>query len=201
MRSTRVTRGTGLLEGFLARQRARIADRLVASSHRGGCLADLGCGSYPLFLSQTHFVRKIGLDKTAWDEAVLQTVPQDLEFVPHDLAGDSGLPLPSDLCAVITMLAVIEHLEPERVLPLLRDIHRVLKPGGMLILTTPSAWVDSLLRVMAKLGLVSPVEIEEHKAAYTRAALRALLGQVFPAEGVQLGFFELRMNMWATASK
>ena len=58
-----MTRGYGLLEGFLAQQRSRVADALIPASLRTGRLLDIGCGAYPLFLAQTSFARKFGLDK------------------------------------------------------------------------------------------------------------------------------------------
>ena len=60
----RVTRGSGLLETFLARRRAEMANRLIPSISRAGCIADIGCGRHPYFLLNTIFSRKIGLDKS-----------------------------------------------------------------------------------------------------------------------------------------
>lgn len=201
MARTRVTRGTGLLEGFLARQRARIVNSLIPPSYRSGRILDLGCGSYPLFLTQTQFARKIGIDRMAGTAFAADARTGDISFMNHDLAQAAELPVPSDSCTVVTMLAVVEHLEPELVAPLFREIFRVLQPDGMLILTTPAAWTDFLLRAMARVRLVSSDEIDEHKAAYDRSLLRSLLGQVFPEDGVHTGTFELGMNIWATARK
>jgi len=51
------------------------------------------------------------------------------------------------------MLAVLEHLaDPE---PVLREVHRILTPGGSLILTWPSAMVDPILKVLHGFHLVS----------------------------------------------
>jgi SAM-dependent methyltransferase len=201
MTQENVTRGTGVLESFLARQRAKMADRLISSPYRDGCVVDLGCGAYPLFLAQTRFARKIGLDRFEGMGSPCRLLEHGIEFVRHDLTAGQQLPLNSGFCDVVTMLAVVEHIEPERVVPLFREVHRVLKPGGALILTTPAAWVDRLLRIMATARLVSPVEIGEHKAAYTQERLRALLGQVFRTNEVKLGFFEMFMNIWACARK
>ncbi|MBI5570585.1 MAG: methyltransferase domain-containing protein [Desulfomonile tiedjei] len=205
MRSNiRVTRGTGLLEGFLARQRAKTADRLISRDLRSGCLLDVGCGSYPLFLHGTTFARKIGLDKVVGEHYRKDfdpTASAAIEFLRHDIEKDPYLPIANESCAVVTMLAVIEHLAPDRVPLLLREIHRILRAGGLLVVTTPAAWTDSLLRIMAKAGLVSATEIEEHKAAYSRTDLAALLAQVFPGKDVRVGFFEIFMNLWAVARK
>ncbi len=187
MANTRVTRGTGLLEGFLARQRARVANRLIPPGHRNGCILDVGCGSFPLFLKETSFARKIGLDRVAGREFAANPDNEDFTLIRHDFENDSCLPVQSDSCKVVTMLAVIEHIEPALVVTLLREIHRVLEPAGVLILTTPAAWVDRILRSMARVRLVSPIEISEHKAAYNRARLTRLLGSVFPEDSVGAG--------------
>jgi len=201
MVNKRVTRGAGLLENFLARQRAAIANRLIPPGHRSGCILDVGCGSYPLFLKDTSFARKIGMDRMVEARFSACTEGDALTLVHHDFENNPDLPIPNDSCTVVTMLAVIEHIEPYRVAPLLREIHRVLEPAGVLILTTPAAWVDLLLRVMARVRLVSPIEINEHKAAYTCALLRSTLGSVFPEDTLQIGFFEMYMNIWAVARK
>ena len=67
----------------------------------------------------------------------------------------------------ITMLAVLEHLNPSSLVLLLTEIYRTLNPGGILVITSPAAWSDSLLQRMARVNLVSQEEINEHVFAYT----------------------------------
>src|SRR5690606_9300954 len=62
---TRVTRGKGRLEAFLARHRAQMANRLIPDELRSGTIVDIGCGSYPYFLSTTDFAHRYGLDRVA----------------------------------------------------------------------------------------------------------------------------------------
>ena len=103
---------------------------------------------------------------------------------------------------VITMLAVFEHIEPAELPKILSEIYRVLKPGGSYIMTTPASWTDILLRVMAKLSLVSSVEIDDHKSTYTKQKIFFLLLESgFFKEKLKLGYFELFMNIWALAEK
>jgi SAM-dependent methyltransferase len=102
----------------------------------------------------------------------------------------------------VTSLAVIEHIEPEKVLPLICEIRRVLKPDGLFILTTPAAWADKLLKFMAMLGLASPVEIAEHKNLYTTSKIKSMLSiSGFSQNSVKSGYFECFANIWATAQK
>jgi len=52
-----------------------------------------------------------------------------------------------------------------------------LKPGGRLVITTPASWSDGLLHWMARIGLVSEEEINEHVYAYTLPLLGWYFGQ------------------------
>ena len=57
------TRGHGLLEPFLARQRAKIANRLIPHELRLGRILDIGCGTFPYFLAHTEFEKKFAIDQ------------------------------------------------------------------------------------------------------------------------------------------
>jgi len=64
------------------------------------------------------------------------------------------------------MLAVLEHLaDPE---PVLREAHRILTPGGSLILTWPSAMVDAILKILHGFHLVSD-EMESERTPKTNS--------------------------------
>ena len=202
MKKTRGTRGHGLLEGFLARQRARVANSLIPHDARAGRIVDIGCGSYPLFLSGTVFREKLGLERVTQgtDDAVLKAL--GIELRHFDVESDTRLPFDDDSVEVVTMLAVFEHIAPQRLAPLTRDVHRVLKPNGMLILTTPAHWTAGILRLLARLYLVSREEIDEHKDAYSHDELVPVLTAAgFDERTVACGSFELGMNLWVTARK
>ena len=69
-------------------------------------------------------------------------------------------------------------------------------------MTTPSAWADGLLRLMARIGLVSAEEIQEHTFTYTLPLLGWYFGQAgFGMHMIHFGYFEMLLNMWATAEK
>jgi 2-polyprenyl-3-methyl-5-hydroxy-6-metoxy-1,4-benzoquinol methylase len=195
----RATRGSGLLEGLLARQRARIANRLIPESAREGALLDVGCGSHPLFLLQAPVARRFGVDRQVPPAG---RILEDAHLSHMDLAAGTILPFDDDAFHVVTMLAVIEHIPADAAVTLLRECRRVLSPGGRLILTTPANWTDPLLRAMARLRLVSSQEIDEHQVAYDHAAIvRALVDAGFSHERIRTGTFELFMNLWATADR
>lgn len=56
--NSRFTRGKGYLEPFLARQRARTANRLIPAELRSERILDVGCGTFPYFLLRTEFEKK-----------------------------------------------------------------------------------------------------------------------------------------------
>ena len=102
-----VTRGHGLLEGFLARRRAHRADSLIPQDLRAGRILDIGCGSFPAFLIGCKFHERYGLDRIAVADVEIEGV----HLVEHDVANGSGLPFESTFFDVVTMLAVFEHLD------------------------------------------------------------------------------------------
>lgn len=202
MSALRVTRGYGFLEGFLAKQRAVMAERLIPVSSRKGAILDIGCGTHPFFLINTIFFEKHGLDKSVKTGRAYSSTVKGIAVRNFDIENEHVIPYEDNSFDVITMLAVIEHLTPHLVVERTRAIHRILKPGGVFIITTPAAWTDRLLRVMAKLHMVSPIELQEHKASYTHKEVHALLRAAgFPEEGMNGGFFELGMNLWITVRK
>ncbi|MBI4854618.1 MAG: class I SAM-dependent methyltransferase [Acidobacteria bacterium] len=197
-----VTRGYGLLEGFLASQRVKIANKLIPFEYRKGNILDIGCGTYPLFLTSTEFSNKYGLDKVVKSEAIKSFREKQINLINHDNELEDKLPFEDNFFDVVTMLAVFEHIEPEKLPNLLAEIKRILKPGGVYIMTTPAIWADGLLRFLAKLRLVSPTEIEEHKDAYNFKKITKFLAQGgFSEEKMQFGYFEIFMNIWTKATK
>ena len=193
-----MTRGFGLLEGFLASRRARVADRLIPDKLRSGRILDIGCGAFPFFLIHTQFREKHGVDTT------IQTphAAQDIVLTKCDLANAERLPFPDDFFDVVTMLAVIEHIEAARLVGVFREVGRLLKPNGRFILTTPCPWAEGLLRFMAKSGLVSAEEIKDHKISYHLDSIARCIGQAgFEREKMRSGYFEMGLNSWVCVDK
>jgi len=179
-----------------------MVERLIPPSLRSGCIVDVGCGSYPAFLQDTTFSCKVGLDKSFTPEFVDVMSSSDLRLMRVDLDENPDLPLESESCDVVTMMAVLEHFHPHTVPRVLAEIFRILKPKGICIITTPCPWTHALLEIMARLKLVSAEEIEEHQVLYSvKAILRLLANAGFPGEAIRGGFFELGMNCWASAAK
>jgi len=195
-----MTRGKGLLEPMLADLRAQRANKLIPASLRTGRILDIGCGTYPYFLAHTSFAEKFAIDqlplpRQTASELKIESFTLDLEVEPH-------LPFENDYFESVTLLAVVEHLDPALMALLFKEVYRVLKPGGMVVLTTPAAWSDGLLKFMASINLVSAEEIHEHAYAYTLPLLGWYFGQAgFEMTKTKFGYFEFMFNMWATAQK
>jgi len=194
------TRGKGLLEPFLARQRARTANRLIPAELRSGRILDIGCGTFPYFLSRTEFEKKVAIDQLPIPNHIATSLK--IEGYSLNLNQQPSLPFDDHYFNIVTLLAVVEHLNPDSMAVLFREIFRVLQPGGKVIMTTPAAWSDGLLHTMAHLHLVSAEEIDEHAYAYTLPLIGWYFGQAgFEMRKVKFGYFEFMLNMWATAEK
>ena len=198
--STPFTRGKGLLEPTLARLRTQRANRLIPADLRSGRILDIGCGSFPYFLAHTAFKEKFAVDQLPMAKET--AAKNQIEFFTLNLNEEPHLPFESDYFEAVTLLAVVEHLNPDSMALLFRESRRVLRPGGMVILTTPAAWSDGLLKFMARINLVSAEEIHEHAFAYTLPLLGWHFGQAgFEMNHVKFGYFEFMLNLWATAAK
>ena len=182
------------LDRALAHLRARRARRLIPETHSDGRILDLGCGRIPVFLSRAGHGLRVGTDHAAPDER-----PDGIRFVSHDI--ETPLPFREGSFDVVTMLAVLEHLVEEKVDRVIAEVHRVLAPGGVLVLTTPPPRTDRLLHVLERLRTVSTHMMEDHENTFGRRHLRELFDRS-PFTGLdRVGYFELGMNIWAIATK
>ena len=118
-----------------------VAKAIAARYQGGGVLVDVGCGNGHLWsFVREHFDRYIGVDVLRYDG-----LPTEAEFIPLDL--DSGTaPLPERVADVVCSVETIEHLENPRAF--MRELVRLTKPGGWVIVTTPNQ-----LSLLSKLTL------------------------------------------------
>ena len=72
--------------------------------------------------------------------------------------------LPKDIGSfdTITALAVFEHVTPEDQGSFAESCWQYLKPGGRVIVTVPSNFVDKILDVLLRVGLVDGMSVEQH---------------------------------------
>ncbi len=105
---------------------------------------------------------------------------EDVALAAADLL-DHGLPFREGAFDAVIFAEVVEHLPPSAVPDVLRDIARVLTPGGRLVLTTPNlaSWMNRELMVRGHSPQQSPARTIDgtfgHLRLYTMAELVALL--------------------------
>lgn len=197
----RVTRGYGFLESWLARWRAAQAERLIRPEQRAGRILDIGCGSFPYFLVNTEFAEKFGLDKTVTEDSALALAGR-AQLRCFDTYDHQPLPFPEGHFDVVTMLAVFEHLRVDSLIWLITEIHRVLKPGGAYVMTTPSGVSKPVLDLLKTIGAVSREEIDEHQDSYSRAKVLEIMDQTpFSRQQIEIGCFEFGLNVWMRATR
>ncbi|MBO0728073.1 MAG: class I SAM-dependent methyltransferase [Acidimicrobiaceae bacterium] len=178
-----------------------MANRLIPAAALEGNVLDIGHGAFPLFLSQIEARERHGIDRIS-ERASIEWARHGIQLVYQDLDQDCHLPYSDGYFRAITMLAVFEHIAPPRLAELVSEVHRVLEPGGIYVITTPAAWTGWLLALMSQLRLVSRDEIDEHKGSYGHRDIRAVLqGAGFASEGIRTGYFEAFANNWAVATR
>ena len=100
-------------------------------------ILDAGCGRGEVALACAKAGAHVsGID---YSEAAVELTREVLEGFPHvDIRqGDvTDLPWPDDTFDRVQFSDVIEHLDPPQAVPALRELRRVLKPGGYLLVHT-----------------------------------------------------------------
>ncbi len=104
----------------------------------GDSIVDLGCGDgFYLYLLSNLSIRLklIGLD---CDEIVLRNAKKNLgtKKVKLVLGSATKTPFKDDLFDKAIMTEVLEHIEEDK--EALREVYRIIRPGGLLVLTVPS---------------------------------------------------------------
>src|SRR6202790_4409582 len=157
------------LDHFIAKLRFRAVYPYIRSGSR---VCDLGCGLEAAFLNYAG-------DKISHGVGVDDQVGDGVRGRWWRVHGDITAPLPAESGQFdhVVMLAVLEHLaEPE---PVLREAHRILAPGGFLIMTWPSAMIDPILKVLHTLRLVSDeMESDEHQKRIPLGTLQQMLPRI-----------------------
>jgi ubiquinone/menaquinone biosynthesis C-methylase UbiE len=180
------------LEPILRKMRLK---RVVSHIPKNTVLLDVGCGTSSAFLKaiSPDIKQGFGVDFKVDDTQFNNIKTTQLRL-------DNKLPFEDSTFDVVTMLAVLEHIEKEQ--EILREIYRVLVPGGKLIITVPSVWSQPVLEFMAyKLRLVSEAEIRDHKRYYNCEKLKKVLIEANGFDDFNHQYFQMRMNNFCTVVK
>ncbi len=154
------------IDFFIQKRRIKLIEKHVPPH---SYVLDLGCGHYPenLINLESKIEKAVGVDRDIPDK----NFSSKIRFIETNI--EQELPLPDNEFDCILILAVLEHLEhPQEVI---RECHRVLKPGGRLIITIPTNYSKPILLTLATLGLISREEIFSHKHYFSRKEVEALL--------------------------
>jgi SAM-dependent methyltransferase len=184
-------RKSALLEPLLASLRLR---RISKHVPLGAVAADFGCGpeAANLLRMSAHIARGIGIDLTA-DKAEFGNV----SVLPGNLC--ESVPLLDASMDCVISLAVIEHVDSPP--HMLAQAFRVLKPGGLLLMTNPTPRAKPVLEFLSyKLRIVSKDQIIDHKHYIGRREMEGLLA-TGGFVNVRCRTFQLGMNLFTRAQK
>jgi 2-polyprenyl-3-methyl-5-hydroxy-6-metoxy-1,4-benzoquinol methylase len=122
----------------------------------GARVLDIGCADGALFrLLGNQIQEGVGLDPALTS----RVKGKNFELIPGRFPEALTATEPFD---VILMLAVLEHIPGPQQRPMAENCTRMLKPGGVLIITTPSPQVDRILNWLLFLRVIDGMELEEH---------------------------------------
>lgn len=169
--------------------------RVISHIPKNSVVLDVGCGTSATFLQSIspHIKQGFGVDFKVKNFQVgnIQTKQLMLE---------NSLPFKDKSFDVVTMLAVLEHIEHEK--EILKEIYRVLVPQGKLILTVPSVWSQPVLEFLAyRLKIVSEAEIRDHKRYYKHETLRKVMVDFSGFQEFHHQYFQFWMNNFCTVTK
>lgn len=169
--------------------------RVMRHIPRNSVVLDVGCGIGAAFLRTISPQIKQGIGVDFKVETAKFSNIQTTQVIL-----DTHLPFEDSIFDVVTMLAVLEHIENER--QILKEIYRVLIPGGKLIITVPSVWSQPVLEFLAyKLKIVSEAEIRDHKRYYNRQKLKTVLVEITGFQEFHHQYFQLGLNNFCTVVK
>ncbi len=142
----------------------RYADRLLPTPARAGRWIDMGCGRGEFIaLAGEDGHSGVGLDRRI--DSVRGLTEAGIPVLAADLA--RGLPFDDATLDGVTLIEVIEHIVNAE--DLLRELARVIRPGGWFILTTPNV-AHLTYRVRAVTGH-PPKQEGYHYRFFTRKKL------------------------------
>jgi SAM-dependent methyltransferase len=146
-------------------------------------LLDIGCGSDHLLINE---FGGWGLDPKS------KNLDKKNIHIRRGVVKDVLPKFENDFFDIITLLAVIEHLELEELKFLLEQSGRILKKNAFLLITTPTPLSRPILELSAKLFLISREEIAEHKFYYSLKSLMPIIEKynfkIIKQKSFELGF-------------
>lgn len=134
---------------------------------KGGVLVDVGCDDPQVLINKVRSQMKlcVGIDIVVTPKKF-----ENVELLQQDL--QKKIQYPSDSADAVTMLAVLEHMKHPQ--DMLREAFRILKKGGVLLVTVPSPASQKVLEIAAPLKIVRQEMIDQHENYFTLEDLRSI---------------------------
>lgn len=137
----------------------------AAGLAHGMSVLDAACGAgYGAAMLGRAAADVVGIDRdpSAVSHARSAYAAANVRFMEGDV---SSLPFPDASFGMVVSFETIEHLPVDRIAVFLEECRRVLRPGGLLVLSTPD-------RLCASLGRLA---MDFHTVEFTQSELRAQL--------------------------
>lgn len=157
--------------------------KALASRIKSGTVCDFGAGkgTFANRLAEVRGLQVLAIDIT---ERPADLSP-DVQWLRADL--NERLPVESMACSAVVSIEVIEHLENPRAT--FRELYRVLRPGGVVVLTTPNC--ENIRSYIALL-------IKRHHWAFTDSSypahITAFLERDLGRSAAEAGFVSLEWH-------
>jgi len=156
---------------FIQRWRMQVAARWIP---KGSRVLDVGCHQGEFLLSlMGKITPSVGYDPL---------YKNNLNIGGHQFFAQNfqeGLPFESGSFDSIVLLATIEHINDKSVIA--KEAARLLRPGGRVVITVPSPFVDKILDMLLLVRVVDGMSLEEH-----HGFLPHELPDIFIPEGFRL---------------
>jgi len=134
----------------------RAFNKLLPNIYNGKKLLDVGCGIgryFKFFSEKKEFTELLGIEINSRLARICKTLNPDCQVL---IASMSNLPFKNNAIDVIISMGLIEHFRDP--LPLLKELVRALRSGGILLLETPNKL--NLVHVLYKLIRIKSIAWE-----------------------------------------
>lgn len=163
------TKDFNVIDNLIAFLRSSRIKKYIRDKDR---VLDFGCGSQGYFLKD---IKDFIGEGVGLDSEVESGTYGNLVFIKFNFENK----LPSDIGKFdkIVMLAVLEHIEINKVDNLLAEFKKVLSDSGQIIMTTPTPMSKPILELLASTKIINKDEIADHKKYYAKNDIAELARQ------------------------
>lgn len=183
-----------ILESFLRKMRINKIIPII-KKYPNSKILDIGCGfNYKLLLEVEAYINEgYGIDFKVPELKRGKIKTKQIKI-------SDKLPFNENSFDFVIMLAVLEHLNCP--IEIVKEVERILKPNGKLILTVPSKYSKPALEFLAnKMKIVNEEEINDHKKYYNYKDLEKLFKKTNKLKIQKHIYFQLYMNNFCVAKK